>query len=316
MNYEGLSVEAGRRITRLEMLLKGHILNPFWRGREASRARRYKSNSRILTKYIRKHWLAAADAVQQQPVVRDDAAEKIYTIWLQGEQNAPDIVKSCFASIRAHCKQELVVLDEQTLPDYISLPEAIITKYKEGKIEPCHFSDICRVELLYRHGGYWLDATCFVTGPIPEHIEEQDFFVYMAGRHIYGNYSYIQNCFIRARKGSWLLAAWRAIILDYWLHANRRVDYFQHQLMFRTLVKYHPYATALFANMPKIDQDPTHLLYYKHGNDPFDPALQERITREGFFFQKTTYKQEEELVPGSFRDYQTSWYMNHSCKNV
>lgn len=316
MDYEGLSVEASRRFTRLEMLWEGCILNPFWRGRDVSRACRYKSNSRILTEFIRKRWLTAANAVPQQPVVRDAAAEKIYTIWLQGEQNAPDIVKSCFASIRAHCTQELVVLDEKTLPDYISLPEEIVTKYKEGKIEPCHFSDICRVELLYRHGGYWLDATCFVTGPIPEHITAQDFFVFMAGSRVCGNYSYIQNCFIRARKGSWLLAAWRAIILNYWLHADRRVDYFQHQLMFRALVKYHPYAATLFADMPRIEQDPTHLLFYKYGNDPFDPVLQERITREGFFFQKTTYKMEEAPVPGSFRDYQVHWYQNHADKNT
>ena len=303
MDYEGLSVEASRRFTRLEMLWEGCILNPFWRGRDVSRARRYKSNSRILTEFIRKRWLTAADAVPQQPVVRDDAAEKIYTIWLQGEQNAPDIVKSCFASIRAHCTQELVVLDEKTLPDYISLPEEIVTKYKEGKIEPCHFSDICRVELLYRHGGYWLDATCFVTGPIPEHISAQDFFVFMAGEKVHGNYSFIQNCFIRARKGAYLLEAWRAMILDYWLHEDRRVDYFQHQVMFRTLVTDKPDAAALFAQMPQVDQYPTHLYLYEYKDLPYDPEVFAKASEAGFFYQKTSYRDLEHIVPGSFADW-------------
>lgn len=300
------------RLTRLRMLLKGELLNPVWESAEKRRTRRGAVIVRNTTDFIRKHDLQAVNAIAPQSAVRDDADEKIFTIWLQGEENAPDIVKSCFASIRAHCRQELVVLNAKTLPDFISLPDYILRKYQEGKIKPCHFSDICRVELLHRHGGYWLDATCFATGPIPESVTQQDFFVLMAGRHVYGNYSYIQNCFIRARKGSWLLAAWRAIILDYWYYADRRVEYYQHQLMFRTLVDHHPYAAELFAQMPKVDQDSTHLLYYKYGDAPFDPILQERITREGFFFQKTTYKAKAAPVPGSFRDYQTNWYKHPS----
>ena len=303
------------RHARRSLLWQGELLNPLWDSREKRRAKRSTIIVRHVTDFRRKHVLHAADAVAPQETVRDDAGEKIYTIWLQGEQNAPDIVKSCLASIRAHCKQELVVLDEKTLPDYISLPEDILRKYRAGKIKPSHFSDICRVELLYRHGGYWLDATTFATGPIPESITEQDFFVFMAGQHIYGNYSYIQNCFIRARKGSWLLAAWRAMILDYWHSADRRIEYFQHQLMFKTLVENHPYAAELFAQMPKIDQDPTHYLFFIHGDEPFDPALQEQITREGFFFQKTTYKSAKTPVPGSFRAYQTFWYKNSSQIN-
>ena len=300
------------RRTRRRLLWQGVLLNPFWENAQKRRARRGEIIARLVTDFMRKHMLHAAEAVEPREAVRDDAGEKIYTIWLQGEQNAPDIVKSCFASIRAHCKQELVVLDENTLPQHISLPGYILRKYRTGRIKPAHFSDICRVELLYRHGGYWLDATCFATGAIPEFITEQDFFIYMAGRHIYGNYSYIQNCFIRARKGNWLIAAWRAMILDYWRCTNRRIEYFQHQLMFRTLVENHPHAAELFARMPKIDQDPTHYLFFLHGDEPFDAALQEQITREGFFFQKTTYKSAKAPVPGSFRAYQTFWHKNPS----
>lgn len=67
-------------------------------------------------------------------------------------------------------------------------------------MKPAHYVDICRVELLYEYGGYWLDSTCFVTAPIPEWICRQDFFVYMAGHETPYSYSFIQNCFIRARK--------------------------------------------------------------------------------------------------------------------
>ena len=293
--------------TRLRLLVEGHLLNPVWDGEEKHRERRHAAYGRILTDYMQKHWLSAADSVEDRPAEHRDAEERIYSIWLQGEDKAPEIVRSCFASIRKYGGRELVVLDEKTLFDYISLPEAILEKYRAGKIRPAHFSDLCRVELLHRYGGYWLDATCFLSAPIPSFATEQDFFVFMAGEKVHGNYSYIQNCFIRARKGSFLLEAWRAMILDYWLHEERRVDYFQHQVMFRALVTGHPNAAARFAGMPQMDQYPTHLYLYEYKDRPFDPEVLRKAAEAGFFFQKTSYRDLEHIVPGSFADHIIHW---------
>ena len=289
--------------TRFRLLLSGHLLNPVWDGEEKHRQRRCDAFGRILTAYMRKHWLKAAEEVSPQPVLPDRAPERIFTLWLQGEEQAPPVVKACFASIRRHCRQELVVLDGNTVFDYITLPETIVEKYRAGKIKHAHFADICRVELLHTYGGYWLDATCFVTAPIPDWIDGQEFFVYMAGERVHGNYSFIQNCFIRARKGAYLLEAWRAMILDYWMHEDRRVDYFQHQVMFRTLVTYLPAAAAKFSEMPKVDQYPTHLYLYEYKDLPYDPEVFRKVSEEGYFYQKTTYRDLEKTVPGSFADW-------------
>ena len=289
--------------TRFRLFLRGHLLNPVWDGEEKHRQRRCATFGRILTDYMRKNWLKAAEDIPLQSAVQDNQPERIFTLWLQGEEQAPAIVKSCFASIRRHCRQELVILDENSVFDYISLPEPIVEKYRSGKIKPAHFSDICRVELLHTYGGYWLDATCFVTAPIPAWTEEQDFFVFMAGEKVHGNYSFIQNCFIRARKGAYLLEAWRAMILDYWLHEDRRVDYFQHQVMFRTLVTYNPDAAARFSEMPQVDQYPTHLYLYEYKDLPYDPEVFGKASEAGYFFQKTSYRDLEHIVPGSFADW-------------
>lgn len=289
--------------TRFRLLVEGHLLNPVWDGEERHRARRCKVFGRILMDYMRKNWLQAAADVPVTPVIRNDSEERIFTLWLQGEEQAPDIVKSCFASIRKHCTQPLVILDGETVFDWITLPEAIVEKYKAGKIKPAHFADICRVELLYTYGGYWLDSTCYVSGPIPAWITEHDFFVFMAGEKVHGNYSYIQNCFIRARKGSYLLEAWRAMILDYWLHEDRRVDYFQHQVMFRTLITYNATASKLFGEMAQLDQYPTHLYLYEYKDLPYDEKVLLKAAEEGFFYQKTSYRDLENIVPGSFADH-------------
>lgn len=293
---------------RLRLLVEGHLLNPVWDGAEKHRRRHHKAFARILTGFMQKHYLEAARSVvpaaAQVPAAGE---EKIFSIWLQGEDRAPDLVKACFRSIRHHCTEELVVLDQESLPRYISLPAPITEKYKAGKIRACHYADICRVELLHTYGGYWLDATCFVTAPIPEFIREQDFFVYLAGDRVHGNYSYIQNCFIRARKGAYLLEAWRAMILDYWLHEDTRVEYFQHQLMFRTLVGSLPAAREAFAAMPQVDQYPTHLYLYEYKDRPYDPEVFRRASEEGFFYQKTTYKGLENIIPGSFAHHILHW---------
>ena len=289
--------------TRFRLLLEGHLLNPVWDGEERHRARRCKAFGRILMDYMRKNWLQAAADVPVTPVIQNDSKERIFTLWLQGEEQAPDIVKSCFASIRKHCTQPLVILDGKTVFDWITLPEAIVEKYRAGKIKPAHFADICRVELLHTYGGYWLDSTCYVSAPIPAWITEHDFFVFMAGEKVHGNYSYIQNCFIRARKGSYLLEAWRAMILDYWLHEDRRVDYFQHQVMFRTLVTYNATAAKLFGEMAQLDQYPTHLYLYEYKDRPYDEKVLQKAAEEGYFYQKTSYRDLEDIVPGSFADH-------------
>lgn len=291
-----------RSYALFKIILFGHILNPFWWSREHRRARRCKVLTSVIPNYF-KRYLPAVDAVKESKVIKNDKNEKIFTLWLQGEDNAPPLVKACFRNIRKNCKQELIVLDENNIFDYITLPKEIIEKRKEGKIKHAHFADICRVELLYEHGGFWLDSTGFATGPIPDWIVDEDFFVYMAGQKVGSPYSYMQNCFIRARKGSYLLAAWRAMILDYWIRENHNFDYFMHQLLFKTLVENDERAKKYFAKMPHVDQDPTHALWWTYGAKPFDKKIFDEITSHAFF-QKTTYNSPwaKNIIPGSFAD--------------
>ena len=280
-----------------QIVVQGHILNWFWRPRVKRRQVRSNVISRVIPKYFERY-LPAAAAIPERKVENNDKNDKIFTLWLQGEDNAPPLVQACFRSVRKHCKQELIVLDEKTVFDYISLPEKIMEKRRAGKISHAHFADICRVELLYNHGGYWLDSTGFVTSPIPDWIADEDFFVYMAGQTVGSPYSYMQNCFIRSRKGAYLLDAWRAMMLEYWINENGPFDYFMHQLLFKTLVHNDPRAIKHFAKMPHVDQDPTHALWWAYHDKPFDKKTFDKVT-SGSFFQKTTYRQAKNPKPGS-----------------
>lgn len=290
----------------LKLLLRGHLLNPLWDGRMARRRRRGEAARDATCEYLGKYLSFIAslkpDADAENADRGAESKDRIFSIWLQGEENAPRIVKACFASMRRNCTQELVVLDEKTLPQWIGLPAYINEKYCAGKIRPAHYADICRAELLTRHGGIWLDATCFATSAIPESIIGESFFIYLASSPLIG-YSFVQNCFFRAKKGDFLMRAWRDCIFEYWKREKCAADYFVHQLLFKLLTENNEAAAARFAEMPKIEQDPTHALWWDYRDKPFDRELFDRLCA-GAFFQKTEYKSSSASRPiaGSFSD--------------
>jgi len=282
-----------------DIAIRGHILNPLWWSRTKRHQRRERVLVQAITKYF-KRYLPKPGEILEQKIINDDKNEKIFSIWFQGEENAPDIIKSCFRSIRRNCKQELIVLDEKSVFDYISLPDVIIQKYKEGKIHRAHFADICRVELLYEHGGFWLDASDFMMTEMPDWIQKQDFFMFLTGTKYGSPYSFTQNCFIRARKGAYLLAAWRKMILNYWTKENREFDYFMHQLLYKTLVTYDNRAKEYFEKMPHVSQDPTHVLWAEYRDKKFNKNEFDNMAKEACF-QKLTYRINN-VIPGSFVD--------------
>lgn len=293
----------GRIKQQLHLITKGHILNPFWGNREERRKKRYKATFDSAMGYLNRY-APAVKAVKPEQCTTPPEPERAFTIWYQGEDNAPALVKACFRSMRRHLKQELVVLDEKTLFDWITLPDYIIKKWKEGKIPHTQFSDICRIELLFQHGGLWFDATDYVTAPVPQYIMDEDFFLFMAGKKIRGSYAFIQSCFIRARKGNPVLGVWREANNIYWKEENSKINYFVHHLLLRLAVDVNPIAQEYFGKMPKVDQDPTHALWGEHCMDAYTEETFKALTDDSFF-QKTNYKDKRllNMQPGTIAEH-------------
>lgn len=294
---------AGRVKQQLHLIVKGHVANPFWGEREARRKRRYEATYGAAMGYLRRY-APAVEKIVPETVDTAEEPERAFTIWYQGEDAAPELVKACFRSMRRNLKQELVVLDENTLFDWITLPEHIVRKWKEGKIPHTQFSDICRIELLFEHGGLWFDATDYVTAPVPQYIMDEDFFLFMAGSRIRGSYAFIQSCFIRGRKGNKVLGVWREANSIYWKEENSKINYFIHHLLLKLSVDVNGIARDSFSKMPYVEQDPTHALWGDHCNDDYDEKRFAELT-SGAFFQKTNYKDSrlKNLKPGSIAEY-------------
>lgn len=102
----------------------------------------------------------------------------IWIFWWQGEDKAPDIVRDCINSIKKNAEQHpVIVIDKDNFREYTDIPECLINKVIKGMISFTHFSDVLRMELLYRNGGIWMDATLFAAGKFTQNMTGEIFSV-------------------------------------------------------------------------------------------------------------------------------------------
>lgn len=153
---------------------------------------------------------------------------KIWVLWLQGESQMPPIVKLCLQSIqRNRNDHEVVVLSNNNLKEYIKLPKKISTLYEQGKISAAHYSDIIRMYLLSRYGGFWMDATMYLISPIPEKIFSQKLFTVKTLP--FGNF--VSKCrwtgfFMASEPGGTLPTIVYNLFVNYWSKEDTLIDYF------------------------------------------------------------------------------------------
>lgn len=122
-----------------------------------------KITKNLVEKY-KSHEQKLLDPIDES--VAADGKIPVWMCWWQGENNAPDVVKMCMSSVRRNLDNKVFTLRVITLDNcmqYVSFSPQIIEKFNEGQISMAMLSDILRMELLYRYGGLWIDATYYVS---------------------------------------------------------------------------------------------------------------------------------------------------------
>ena len=107
------------------------------------------------------------------------STNKIFSMWIQGVENAPLIVKKTIESQKRYAEKygyEYILLDKNNIFTYVEFPEIIIEKYQQGIIDFIKFSDIVRVALLAKYGGVWLDSTIYIETTEKLEYFDNDFF--------------------------------------------------------------------------------------------------------------------------------------------
>ncbi len=246
--------------------------------------------AKILTDYFARKYLPAT-AILVPKEITAASPETIWQFWANPTGRAtPQIVKASLASVdkfKGDFKHN--ILDRSTMAEYSDLPGYVLDKFKKRQIDHTHFSDLLRLNLLKNHGGIWLDATGYMTDSVPEYIIDEDFFVFLTGERTHFPYSFIQSCFVRAKKGGFLCDAWYQMSVDYWKTATKKMEYFQIHLMFKALVEQNPTAGKLFEKMPHVVEDGIQQLVGNKLLEKFDVHEWNSISKASFF-QKTTYK--------------------------
>lgn len=248
-------------------------------------------NKDFINKFINKY--RNKDYISRHPKI-------VWTIWLQGMDEAPYIVKKCYESMKKNIKnRKIIVITEKNYTQYVNFPGFIIEKYKKGIISKVHFSDLLRIELLAKYGGTWLDGTVYCTElNDKDYILDADLFLFQCLKPgLDGHCSSISSWLMTASSNNRIILLTRALLHNYWANHDYAVDYFILHYFFQMAIEaYHEEWEKV---IPFSNSTPHILLLrlFEKYNDKTWKAIKEQTS-----FHKLSYKfnQEQTLKNGTY----------------
>lgn len=231
----------------------------------------------------------------------------IWFCWLQGLEQAPEIVLACYNSLKTNLPdREIKLIDGRSWKDYIDLPEYVVHKWKKGRIPAANFSDMLRLELLIRYGGTWIDSTVLCTGFSTQITRET--LVYLDSDLFFFQYTppgskdgiSISNWFISSCTNNEVIMVLRDMLFAYWKDYCCTLDYYIFHLFFAMIVKAYPDRVT---NMP-YGSSQRSIALMRHLNDTFNQDQWDRLKSE-VSFHKLSYR-----VPDKVKNNRNN-YFNH-----
>ena len=216
----------------------------------------------------------------------------IWTLWMQGYENAPELVKSTIDSIRKFAELnnfQFILLEENTIEKYVVFPKLIKEKMDLGVIDYTKISDILRVSLLAKYGGTWVDATIYMKEEFDSSLLLQNYYTIKTG----GIEDYSPNISNNRWKGfflsgnSSLFSFTRDFFFEYYSRYDIAVDYLLIDYIFDIAYKYDEKIKKQMLELEK--SNPNLFWLESHLGDEFDQKVWDNITETTKAF-KTTYK--------------------------
>lgn len=89
----------------------------------------------------------------------------VFVCWWQGEEKMPPLVSACVGRMKKKIPEnaQLHIITEENYGRYVTMPQYILNKFKDGKITLVHFTDILRYALTFTYGGMWIDSTVYLS---------------------------------------------------------------------------------------------------------------------------------------------------------
>ena len=240
---------------------------------------------------------AAPEHLDLTPKKQFDSKRIIWQYWAQGYDDVPPVVRDCLDSVERFADGCTIVrLSDANLAEYLDLPDFV--QQKRDVFSRAFFSDLLRLMLLRTYGGIWLDATIFLSAPIPEEYWNYPFFVFRRDPHE-PHVAYWRNTFayyfgwakglrvnmlssfMAAKKGSVTASELCGAMLLWWEEHEDLPDYFFLQILFDVYPKKEPF--------PLVSDTLPHYLQQRKSDPSFNLMAKEEILRT-IPIHKLTYK--------------------------
>ena len=202
--------------------------------------------------------------LKREDYTLEKKSDYVWICWFQGMDNAPELVKSCYDSVKKYMKnKKIIIITEKNYKEYISFPEYIEKKYMKGIIPRAHFSDLLRLELLTKYGGIWVDATVYLTGS-PSILENDNVPLF-----VFKNITLNRRAGLAVVASSWLIMAdknepilnlTKKLSYRYWQDNNMLINYNVFHILFTLATEV--YNDEWF-NVPTFSNIPPHILQFE-----------------------------------------------------
>lgn len=229
-----------------------------------------------------------ANIIEQTTVLKSPNNHKfpkiIWWCWLQGFEQAPELVKICYESLKKNMPDyEIRILTNDNLDSYIDIPHHVISKYKKGIIGAAHFSDIVRLEVLIKYGGIWIDSTVYCTGSeMCDVIENTELFVY---QDINNPFISASNWLIAARPGNEILILTEKLLIEFWKTHEVATHYYIFHFFFDMARKKY---SELWGKIPVYENCAPHIMVRELNMQYSESRMRE--LKEISSFHKLNYK--------------------------
>ena len=190
------------------------------------------------------------DSVPKSNTISNDST--IWIFWWQGEETMPDVVSACYKSVLKHKGNHRVVLvTKDNYKQYIDLPTYIIGKVEKGNITLTHFSDIVRENLLYYHGGIWMDATIYMTSAFPSKLYNYEYYSLKGAFNLFDWSGFFQA----SSKGN-ILAKYMTVLFNaYWKDHDYLITYLLIDCFITLVRNRNGYVAEMINNLPVSGKD-------------------------------------------------------------
>lgn len=213
-------------------------------------------------------------AVEDRATKSAPLPRNIYTLWLQGIEAAPDLVRLNFDRwARMNPGYRLEILDRKGVGDLLQdFPLGV------DRLTPQALSDVVRARLLSTRGGIWVDASVLPTSPLddwlPSLITSSGFFAFEKP----GPDRPLSTWFLAATTNNMMMSKWYRAVERFWSVERSpygaipdnpamavetwpdRFPYFWFHYLFQALVDRDPEFAAAWAACRKRSADAPHAL--------------------------------------------------------